>query len=633
MVFGMMKRVDSFFSLFLIFCAFATASERFPLPENLKTNVEFWEKIYSQYPDSCALIHDKDRLDIIYKVVYLDDGQQSWKKVEEEKDRILDVLNSLSRRMPDIDTLALNDEERFIYRLWLDTDDPHKFRKAGYNIRGQLGLANRFREGLVRSGQYLENIQNILRQYDLPVELAYLPHVESSFNHKAYSKVGAAGMWQFTRSTGRLFLKINYELDERYDPHLSTIAAAKLLKKNYEELGVWPLAITAYNHGLYGMKRAIARTGTDDIGQIVEQYKSRRFGFASKNFYSEFLAAKNVAENYENYFGDFKLAKALNYELYELPHFVTLKSVIRAFRVDIDTLIALNPAFRIPIIKSQRRIPKGYKLRLPLRHNMDVDDLYSRLNPAHKYHHQIRDRYYTVRSGDNLSAIARRYNTSTHHLMAMNDLANPHFIRAGQILELPGSEKSINAPVEKEEMLGGGLKSHQKIAHTDVPEQETVQDTILRKFQSFSFKVHFTVPSDNYINVQPEETLGHYADWLQINTQRLRDANSLLFGQDIQVGQRIRLIFTRVAAKQFHRRRLEYHKSIQEDFFNNYKVKGVRHYSIQSGDNLWRICNQQFEIPCWLLAQYNPDKKISKLYPGDKLTVPIISTLTNTGNE
>jgi len=517
--------------------------------------------------------------------------------------------------------------------LWLDTDDPHKFRKAGYNIRGQLGLANRFREGLVRSGQYLENIQNIFRQYDLPVELAYLPHVESLFNHKAYSKVGAAGMWQFTRPTGRLFLKINYELDERFDPRLSTIAAAKLLKKNHAELRSWPLAITAYNHGLYGMKRAVARTGSTDIGQIVEHYKSRRFGFASKNFYSEFLAAKNIAENYQDYFDDFKLAKAVDYAFYELPHFVTLQSLAGAFKVDIDTLIALNPAFRIPVIKSQRRIPKGYKLRLPLRHNMDVNELYSRLNPAHKYYRQIRDRYYTVRSGDNLSAIARRYNTSIDHIMAMNDLADPHFIRAGHILELPNPEKSIIAAVENDEMLGGGLKSHHEIAHADVLEKETTQDTMLRKFQSFLFKVNFTVPSDNYIDVQPEETLGHYADWLQINTQRLRDANSLLFGQDIQVGQRIRLIFTRVAAKQFHRRRLEYHKSIQEDFFLNYKVNGVRHYSIQSGDNLWRICNQQFEIPCWLLAQYNPDKMISKLYPGDKLAVPIISTLTSTGNE
>ena len=150
---------------------------------------------------------------------------------------------------------------------------------------------------------FLDEIKQIFREHGLPVDLAYLPHVESSFNPDAYSKFGAAGIWQFTRSTGRRFMKVGYVLDERRDPIRATYAAAQLLKENYAKLGSWPLAITAYNHGLSGVRRAVRETGSDDIGEIVRQYKGSRFGFASRNFYAAFLAAADVSRDSERYFG------------------------------------------------------------------------------------------------------------------------------------------------------------------------------------------------------------------------------------------------------------------------------------------------------------------------------------------
>ena len=148
---------------------------------------------------------------------------------------------------------------------------------------------DRFREGLIRSGAYVDQIKEIFRSYGLPSDLAYLPHVESSFNPKAYSKFGAAGLWQFMRSTGKRFLEIDYTLDERRDPIRASHAAARLLKENYKALGTWPMAITAYNHGLAGMMRATRSKGNYEA--IFKQYRSRLFKFASRNFYSEFLAA------------------------------------------------------------------------------------------------------------------------------------------------------------------------------------------------------------------------------------------------------------------------------------------------------------------------------------------------------
>ena len=107
-----------------------------------------------------------------------------------------------------------------------------------------MDIAHRekFEQAIKRSGRYLPLMESIFaREYNLPVELTRLPFVESSFNIRARSKVGASGIWQFMRSTGKLFLKINDGVDERNDPIRATEAAAKLLKMNFGSLKSWPL--------------------------------------------------------------------------------------------------------------------------------------------------------------------------------------------------------------------------------------------------------------------------------------------------------------------------------------------------------------------------------------------------------
>ena len=134
---------------------------------------------------------------------------------------------------------------------------------AAERIRFQRGLAERFRDGLVRAGQWEPlHPRGDARTRALPQELAALPHVESSFNPSAYSHAGAAGLWQFMPGTGKQYLRIDRAVDERYDPWKSSEAAAKLLGANYRVTGAWPLAITAYNHGAGGMMRAVKQLGT-----------------------------------------------------------------------------------------------------------------------------------------------------------------------------------------------------------------------------------------------------------------------------------------------------------------------------------------------------------------------------------
>lgn len=169
-------------------------------------------------------------------------------------------------------------------------------------IRIQRGGKEQFLEGLKIAGRYMTPMQRIFRDEGLPVELAYLPLVESSFNVRARSSVGAVGMWQFMPETGRKFMRVDTAVDERRDPMRSTRAAARLLKENYRILGNWPLVITAYNHGTEGVFRGIKAVESDDLVDLIHGYRSPTFGFASRNLYAEFRAVVEIATHIDSYF-------------------------------------------------------------------------------------------------------------------------------------------------------------------------------------------------------------------------------------------------------------------------------------------------------------------------------------------
>ena len=176
---------------------------------------------------------------------------------------------------------SLTSEERRVQDLWEGRPGSSSLRAAADRVRVQQGLSDRFLEGYVRSGRWQDHIRDSLRESGVPEMLAALPHVESSYNPEARSYVGAAGLWQFTAGTGRRFMRIDGAVDERRDPYRSSEAAARLLRANYGELNSWPLAITGYNHGTGGMRRAMRAVGTDNIETVVRNYDGPAFGFAS----------------------------------------------------------------------------------------------------------------------------------------------------------------------------------------------------------------------------------------------------------------------------------------------------------------------------------------------------------------
>ena len=340
------------------------AEEPFPLYPVIDPNVTFWTTIYARYSTTQAVVHDSIHLDIVYEVIDLKPADHpgarkiNRRRMKKAGQKIASVLKRLAAN-----PLAEDADCRRVAALFGPGAVARTFSHARHRVRCQIGQRDRFQAGLIRSGAYIDRMRAILKSNGVPEDLAYLPHVESSFNTNAYSKFGAAGMWQFTRSTGKRFMTVDYVLDERRDPFAAAQAAARLLKENHDRLGSWPLAITAYNHGAAGMQRAKAAHG--DYPEIFRSYKGRTFKFASRNFYSEFLAARRVASDYQRYFGPMTLNAPIRSRTVSLDGFAAFTDLCRHFEVSPKVARAMNPALRPPVFSGQKYVPKGYVLNLP----------------------------------------------------------------------------------------------------------------------------------------------------------------------------------------------------------------------------------------------------------------------------
>ncbi len=329
-----------------------------------------------------------------------------------------------------------NDEER-VLKLFPEGTSNAEFRAAAGRVRFQLGQSDRFRQGLVRSGTWKPYIDEVMAKRGLPPELAALPHVESSFDPTAYSKVGAAGMWQFMRSTGVRYMRIDHIVDERRDPFFATDAAARLLADNFSVIQSWPLALTAYNHGLASMRRAVQQQKTTDIATIVAKYQSRSFGFASRNFYTAFLAALEIDSNPERYFPNLKINPPSDTATITVPAFTTVDTLADALNLRESTLRELNPALTDIVWSGDKYVPQGFELRVPRDTAAVAEALLGTIDADKLFAAQRADREHRVRRGDTLSKIASEYRVSLAALMRVNGMSGKDVIRVGQMIRLP----------------------------------------------------------------------------------------------------------------------------------------------------------------------------------------------------
>jgi membrane-bound lytic murein transglycosylase D len=738
---------------FLLSCAAVAQDTLFPRPAGLEPEIDFWRRVYTEIDTSSGFVHDSRHLGVVYRTLRFPDDATRRQRNRTLR-AVYDELRGVLERLASGRRENLSAEEQRVLALWPDDVSNEELRSAAGRLRFQLGQSNRFRSGLVRAGTWRSHIEDVLERQGLPPELVALPHVESSFDPTAYSKVGAAGMWQFTRSTGLRYMRIDHIVDERRDPFLSTVAAARLLDNNYSVLESWPLALTAYNHGVAGMRRAKRQQDTDDIETIVRNYKGRTFGFASRNFYVAFLAALDIDRDPERYFGSVSPSPAANTLTVELPDFVTIDALEGALDIDRGRLRYWNPALMEPVWSGDKFVPRGFALRLPSALAEDIDMRLAALPATARYTAQMPDIYHRVGRGDTISQIADRYNVSMSSLVELNGLRSRNFIRAGQVLRLPGNgdatpmtlaqlengvadsddtntyiiragdnidaiarrfgvdERVILArngirdrnrifvgqklqiggaetvaavpavatvsesasPVAEPEMTPAVvvteniveaaasraasspaeelrlLATEARLAMLTETSIETGVDSpsgtegMLAKEATLAAGADETAPeanalaseqaelagdpsdylvaADGTIEVQALETLGHYADWLGIRTQRLRDINGLPFDKAVVIGERLKLEFADVDARSFEQRRIAYQQDTQEAFFLAYQITDTFDHVIRPGESLWVLALRRYRVPVWLVRQFNPDLDLDQIRPGTVVKFP-----------
>jgi len=616
--------------------ASTTGSKDFPHFKSITHNVNFWEKIYAHYSLTEAVIHDSEDLSKIYDVIPLlgDDLPGAtrlnviFQKQAQEKYRVM--LKKLADQKP------TNSAEKRVAALFTGKNRRNELLQAADHVRSQRGQKERFLAGVIHSGRYMKEIKKIINAYHLPEELAYLPHVESSFNFQAYSKFGAAGIWQFTRSTGKQYMTIDYTLDERLDPILATHAAAKYLKNSYVTLNSWPLALTSYNYGLAGMVRAVKDQG--DYERVFNNYNQGHFKFASKNFYSEFLAALKVARKIEQN-QNIKIDSAQSTRYLPLTGYIHIKDAGKHFGVSAETIQSLNPALRPPVISGEKHIPKGYVLRLPAtkKTNQRIASAPTTLFKKE----QKPSLFHRVQKGDTALSIARLHGVSLNSLQKANNLDKYATIYLKQKLRIPQRIKVINTEKKNIPKLTARANTQPLVAN-----QNRTKLTLVAKKKQFSSEKGFDfLPKKDstvynvfnisrkkgrtygYITVQPEESLGLYEKWLGTPHTVLSALNGLAPETIVTPGQQLLLIFDRMPPTRFEEKRLDFLQETEEDFYAAFTVIGRKIYQVISGDTLWDLCYNKFDIPLWLLERYNSTSVLTRLDKEQELVIPIIQQI------
>lgn len=512
----------------------------FPRYDLLKPNVVFWTKVFSEYSENQSVIHDMHHLDIVFEVLdfsseaaYLDKEALRKLRSKEEaaaiaRNRTLLEQVHAARSRPE----TLGVEQRRIYDLLAKVEGDSRFLDASTAVRSQRGLRERTQQALEISGKYLPAMEGVFQTYSLPLRLTRLPLVESSFNVEAYSKVGAAGLWQFIPSSARIYMRLNDVVDDRRDPWTSTDAAARHLRDDYAMLGSWPLALTAYNHGRGGIARGLAATGGTELPDLIRGYNSKNFGFASRNFYAEFLAASDVERNWRKHFGEIERKTPVEFDVVETHHYVPYETLRRLCEADDEVFRRLNPAYRPEVIAGKLYVPPGHLIRVPAGAAQSFTVAYGQLGDHERFSKQrVNHLLHKVRRGETLSGIAVRYGVTQDSIRAGNRVGKKGMLRIGQVLKIVPHSESRPGPVT----VAVG-ESKPGLTRAEKRASDAVTSKAKKKSSGTSYRTH---------KVRSGQTLTSIARTYKVSIRELRRANDLGNSSDIRVGEKLRVPVSR----------------------------------------------------------------------------------------
>ncbi len=414
---------------------------------------------------------------------------------------------------------------------------------------------------LSRGGRYINLFREILKEHQLPQDLAYLSLIESGFNPKARSIKGAVGPWQFMPGTARrMGLKINYYLDERRHPMKSTRAAAAYLSKLYEEFGDWHLALAAYNAGENRIAKTMRRSGLKDYWSLA---RTRHLPNETRNYVAKYLAGMIIAKNPEVFgFANIDYETPWNLEAVQLTHGTSLRAISRLSKVSFDTLRKINAELRTSVTPPGN----GYHLFLP---NEAAKEFNKKLAKLHEFYRSAPDSYH-IQPGDTFGAIAQKLDIPLDRLMELNTHLHPRRLQVGAKILLP---KSINTP------------------KADRPNSATGSITAM---------------PDLHI-VQRGESFWLIAQKYGISSQELLQSNTGIDPKRLRIGMKIRLPLKKHLVK---------HEKTKEKETGG---KSTRHL-VEPGENV-SIIAHQYGVRTEVLLAWNRLSPSAKIFPGEKLIV------------
>lgn len=416
-------------------------SKTFRIPPALKTRVQFWLKVYTLYDASKAVIFDALHPEVVYEVMDFYELQTRarsrmvYEIMREQKIkstvRNYQAAFERLRRFADlyqkeqaapksaVETLKLkSSRKRYVKKIKIPKDFPnalerkiiamtdpirshqgatHSWKSLRKSFRVQTGQRDSIMEGLPHADIWLGRMESIFESVGIPGELTRIALVESSFNPKAVSRVGAVGVWQFMEAPAKSYLIVdkNSQMDERRSPLKAGIGAAKMLRDNYKILKHWPLAVTAYHSGMRPfldvLKRRLAKSQFQ--GLFDPCGLKSKLGWAGQNYYAEFLAILH-AERYRDWF--YKIPRtepAAKLRMHMVSYPSTLLDLATVDGIPLNKIAELNPDVR----RLDQVIPKGYFVVLPASSDdweiavaTDWVRLIRRLNKSQRYERSLR---------------------------------------------------------------------------------------------------------------------------------------------------------------------------------------------------------------------------------------------------
>ncbi len=389
---------------------------------------------------------------------------------------------------------------------------------------------------IYRSGKYFPLMSRIFQEEGLPPELMLLSLPESGLNPVARSWAKAVGLWQFMKATGGQYgLRSNYWYDERRDFEKATRAAARHMKDLYREFNDWHLVFVAYNAGGGWVRRGIRRTGSTDYWEM-----RHRLPRETRNYVPQYIAVALITMRPAAFgFGDIQKADSLAFEPVTVDDCIDLAILAECAETDVETLQELNPEL------TQWCTPpnyKGYRLRIPYGKAGIFAENYSKIPEDKKFDFAT----YTVRRGETISQIAKRYRITTAILLDVNKLSRSKRLKVGATLIIPVKSNSAAAIVDAErkkeiadrmrynKVKEEGRKSYASGSPSSITVSKQNKKTRLQQTtyepagrKKITYKV------------QSGETLGHIAEWFNVRASHIRNWNNIPYGRHIYPGQRL----------------------------------------------------------------------------------------------